>query len=224
MRIPRLKIAALGAVAIVLTMSTGAFAIPGLQVYIPGGTYDTGTQTWITGADNFTVWVVASEPLTDVHLTASIGDGEDPAGGSLDIGGTTYTGGDFTYGLHPSLPPHGIFPTNWVEKSIGNMTTMTANTITNFDETYEEGVSPLNSSGQIMMFDIAITGFNQVHFDAWGYNSRQQFVKAPFSHDAQGGGTAVPEPATLLLFGLGVGVAGLSRRRKAKNARKAKNV
>lgn len=204
------------ATVFVLSLSGGAFAIPSLQVYIPGGSYDVATETWVTNASSFTVWVVASEPMTGVQLTASIGDGEDPFGGSLDIGGTSYTGSDFTFGHHPTLPDHGVFPAHWVDHSVGDMTTMTANTIADFNEFFEEGVTPLNSSGQIMLFNIAVSGFRQVHFDAWGFTSTGAFRKAPFSHD---GGAAVPEPGTLALFGLGVGAVGWRRRRKSRKSR-----
>ncbi len=218
MKIIRIHSIALAAAAFVLVASSGARAIPSLQVYVPGGTYDVTTETWTTTSSSFTVWVVASEPMTGVTLAASIGNAA-PSSGSLDIGAATYSGSDFTSGHHPLLPDHGIFPTNWVEHSVGDMTTMSSNSITDFNDSYVEGVTPLSSSGQVMMFNIEVTGFEQVHFDAFGYNSRGQFRKAPFSHDA--GGTPVPEPATLLLFGIGASAIGLHRRRKARKAKNA---
>lgn len=205
------------ALGLTVALSGSAKAIPSLQVFIPGATYDVATETWVTTESNFTVWIVASEPVYGVSITASLG-GADPYGGLITMGGTSYSGADFTSGLHPDLPPHGIFPTDWVDYGIGDLTTMTANTIADFNDGYEHGVTPLNHTGQIYMVDISITGFSEVHFDAWGYVDRGQqtdplFVKAPFSHD---GGTAVPEPATALLFALGAAGMGLRRKLRTK--------
>ena len=64
------------------------------------------------------------------------------------------------------------------------------------------------------MFSIQVTGTVAVHFDAYTTDNDANITYfAPFSHDAQ---TAIPEPATVILFGLGLsGVAAMrSRRRK----------
>ncbi|MBN4076375.1 choice-of-anchor N protein [Gemmatimonas aurantiaca] len=200
------------AAAFVLTGT--AQALPSLQIYIPGSTYDAVTETWITTATSFEVWVIASEPMYGVQLTASLGADEDPYAGTLDIGGASYSGADFTNGAHDLLAPHGVFPSDWVNHAVGDMTTMTANTITNFDPDYDDGVTPFTQTGQIMVFNVTMTGFRNVHFDAWGYDGRDMFNFAPFSHDA---GSAVPEPATALLLTLGAAGMGVVRKFRKKN-------
>ncbi|HSG98602.1 MAG TPA: choice-of-anchor N protein, partial [candidate division Zixibacteria bacterium] len=196
-----------------IVAASDAYAIPALQVYIPGATYDVATETWIVGGSDFTVWVVAAEPMYNVSLTVSLGPDEDPFAGSVDVGGTVYTGADFTNGAHPLLAPHGIFPTDYVDHAIGNLTAGT-DPIADFTNGYVHGVTPLNKLGTIAMIDISITGFQTVHFDAWGYNASGQFKFAPFSHD---GGTAIPEPTTALLFALGAAGVGASRFRRKKS-------
>lgn len=201
------------ALAVAFVFSATAHAVPSLQVYIPGAVYDEGEQSWITTDTDFEVWVIASQPLYGVQLTASLGDSEDPYAGTLDIGGTSYTGADFTSGDHTHLAPHSIFPTDWLDHAVGDMTTMTPNTIADFTSGYDHGVTPLDKSGQIIKFNVSITGFRFVHFDAWGFDGDDQYHFAPFSHD---GGTAVPEPATALLFTLGAAGMGVARRFRKK--------
>ena len=44
----------------ILMFATSAFAVPNLQLYIPGGTFDNTTETWIApSAGTFEVWVLA---------------------------------------------------------------------------------------------------------------------------------------------------------------------
>jgi len=70
--------------------------------------------------------------------------------------------------------------------------------------------------GQINAYHIDISGYDLVHFDAFDHivsEDHTRYLKAPFSHDAEGGGGTppVPEPGTLAL--MGGGLVGLAMRR-----------
>ena len=59
----------------VLLFAAGAHAVPVLQIYIEGATYDTNTETWTTSDTEFDLWVIgdvdAHGTIFDVKLTAS---------------------------------------------------------------------------------------------------------------------------------------------------------
>jgi PEP-CTERM motif len=79
--------AAIGATALFVSISGGAMAIPNLQLYIEGATYETGgndPETWAKlGTDSFRLWVIADTSATyrlrDVKLVASFADGLTPS-------------------------------------------------------------------------------------------------------------------------------------------------
>jgi PEP-CTERM motif len=70
-----------------LSIATSAMAIPNLQLYIEGATYETSgsdPETWAKlGTDSFRLWVIAdtsaSYRLRDVKLVASFADGLTPS-------------------------------------------------------------------------------------------------------------------------------------------------
>lgn len=121
-------------------MSSPAFAIPDLQLYIEGATYNTGTETWVIDASSFKLWVLGDVSnkgtIFDVKLSLAYftTDGTNP-GGSATLTPTTATsgqlptpfdlstpgapsgfsshvGGTPILGDGSSLPGHGIFDDN----------------------------------------------------------------------------------------------------------------
>ena len=200
-----------------------AAAIPTLQLYIEGGTYDASTETWFTSSNTFNLWVLGISPVEDVKLSVAFMTSE--LGGSLSL--TPTTAGDFdgtlgdddtstpgapvflgtsADGAQPvrgdgtQLPSHGIFGpgVSFLEYSLGDFTLIDSPI-----GDYQGLPSSFPDVGQINVYAVTLTGFaSGVHFDAYdhtvtgGKGAQVKFVFAPFSHDAE-----VPEPGLLLLLG-----------------------
>jgi hypothetical protein len=219
-----------------------ALAIPEIQLYVEGATYDASTETWVTNSNNFRLWVMgdvsAKGTILDLHIAAAYLTGEV---GTISLTPTTASlltdpsisqaavlnplvGADGTQPIMDdgsALPSHGIYGAgvSFKQYDIGDFT-LTDSPIGDFS-----GATAFPSSfpdqGQINAYDVSITGYSVVHFDAFDHlaaKNKVMSLKAPFSHDAEGTPN-VPEPASLLLLGLGMGGSALVglRRKSAKN-------
>jgi len=204
---------------VVLTamLSQAALAIPALQIYIPDATWDASTQTWVTGASDFELWIITantdSKPIYDLTLAVALASGQAPVAGALSIDGTDYD--SFAYGTPPSwgddagdYPPHGIYPTNYVEMYVSPLVNTYPETVHNMQPGSYDDTAP----GKIFKFDVSTT-YEWVHFDAYGFFNETdgRFTFVPNSHDGEKGRIPppnIPEPTTLLLFGSALAVAG----------------
>lgn len=226
-----MKRIAFGLLIALLTMSASALAVPGIQLFIDGATYDAATQTWVTSGDSFDLYVIAKDGMQDVHVSMAIenyGMTDDPNAAGVAVNGVgSYK--PWAYGYAPldndpsawnggnnDLARHGIYPAWYAEFNAGSF-----GNSGKIGDAVSGGWNPLsgvargNTYGSWRKFSIEILGNAQIHFDAYTYNPDGTIDKfAPFSHDA----AAVPEPTTVVLFGLGMAGAAAYRRRKNRKS------
>jgi len=190
-------------VGLSMTLAAGsAYAIPVLQIYIDGATYDTETETWVVTESEFDLWVIgnvdAFGTIYDVKLTASFFG----LGGTMTLTPTTTSSitdpstpaapAVFAMGSggHPVLPDHGIFndPTlaGWTDYSIGDMSLLDS-PIADFNGS-EVFPTTFPNSGQVNVYHVVVEGWSKVHFDAYGEtvdssSGKKSYWKSPFSHD-----------------------------------------
>jgi hypothetical protein len=217
-------------------------AVPTLQVYIDGATYDPVSETWITTATSFDLWVLGVSPVDNVMLSVAFMTGET---GSITL--TPTTAGDFdgvlgdddtstpgapvflgtsadgdipVRGDGSLLPTHGVYGpgVSFLEYDLGDFT-LTDSPIGDY-----QGIpASFPAIGQINVYSVVLTGFaSGVHFDTYdstvtGKNGSQvKYVFAPFSHDA---GASVPEPSAGGLLAAGVLASWLWRRSMRRRSR-----
>ena len=217
----------------ILCLSASVSAFPDLQLYIPGATYDADLdeETWIVNATSFDLYVVGKADINDVLVSMALGgfgEGDDVSGVSILVNGVAYS--NFAWGTPPlatvltdfkDLAGHGTFPAWFAEFDAGDFGDVggIGNTVDEpWDPSIDGYLAGSQTSGEYRKFSIQVIGAAGVHFDAYnlGLDNKDNIVIdrfAPFSHDAAST-SAVPEPATMLLFGLGLAGGAVVRRFK----------
>ena len=219
---------------IALLAGTAAQAQPVLQLYIEGAQYDTDSESWVVSSNTMRLWVIGNVelhgPILDVKLATAFKTGET---GTIDLTPsqsllvtdpskpialvqTLGVGGDGTLPQLSgggSLPSHGIYGqgTSFTQWELGNFENLDS-PIGDYQYSFPVSATKM---GQINVYDVAITGYSMVHFDA--YNHVEGFNHAIFSPNSHDATTAVPEPTTLMLVGAGLVGSAMVRRRKKRS-------
>ncbi len=216
-----------------LMIAPAANAVPDIQLFIEGATYDWGTETWVSSSSSINLYVIsANDAKTDIIVCMALGPGDDPSGILVDFQGTIVNPDDWVYGYAPidneyenwdggeDLPQHGIYPAYFAEVHTGayDLSQIVGDVQPDENGDYWDpstGNGIANKPGQYKVFSVDVTGpFTYVHFDAYTLNLDGTVDKfAPFSHDA----SIIPEPGTVMLMGsglLGLGLSAIRRRKR----------
>jgi len=167
---------------------------------------------------NYGSFTVNSTPM---NVTGSMTYGTPP----LD---TILAGAGFDPG---DLPKHDVFPTYFYQEAFKFTTTPLQSA--KYDTALHAGWGPQAGTGMYYAkFDINVSGMQAgkgIHFDLYNEKLVQKCSKsnctatdidvnqfAPFSHDAEGMVTTVPEPETYAMLLAGLGLMGFVARRRRK--------
>jgi len=226
-----------------LASSQPAGAIPALQLYAEGATYDPDSESWVIEdtTDPFKLWVLGDVgkwgTIEGVKLSGAVLTSEISMLASIDLTRTTTAlltdpstpqtptvtsnnpspdGAVPLLGDGSSLPSHGVFGpgVSFYEWYLGDFNLIDS-PIGDFNGVYP---SDFPDAGQINVYSVEISGFSWVQFDAYDHyyvnSGKIKYDKAPFSHNA-GATPPIPEPATMLLLGTGlVGLVGFRKKFK----------
>lgn len=214
--------------------SSPALSIQALQLYVEGATYDSDSESWLTGSSDITLWVIGNTghygPIMDVQLTAAFLTSE-AGSGSISITSTNTglltdpsTPNSPTLNTEPGvgddgtipvmsdgnpLPTQGIYGqgTSFAQWNLGDFT-LADSPVGDFMGGWP---AEFPQVGQINAYSISISGYSMIHFDVFNHvEAVNSVLFGPFSYDA----SAVPEPGTYLLLGLGLAGCAVLRRRK----------
>jgi hypothetical protein len=241
------KLVVVATVVGALAASAPAHAVPSLQLYLDGATYDTTDESWVLSSSSpVTLWLIGNPAtaggadLTNLHIIAGY-DSADAGAVTITLSPTTTGDSLFTDSSLPavptfdgpenvgtipllnsggaSLPSHGVYgaATAWQSWSL------------NDDMLASEADSPIadfitdfpassTGLGIIHAYQVTFTGTDSLHFDVYGTRKGKD-VFAPFSHDAEIG-PDVSEPATLAVFAVGLVGLGFIQRRRARQSRR----
>lgn len=236
---PQTKIAAIWA-GVLLSSVTAGYAVPTLQLDVPGGTYNTTDQTTYATTPQFSLVALLNGTLdtsATYYISAAIEPKLDlstppPNVGSFTIGGVTYSTANMYWGEPPAnvldtssgnLPTHDQFPTYYAEIAFHFDGTTT---VPSYDtQTGESAKGSLYTYSLLVDTSALLAGYS-VHFDLYdeavqkhtGDYTVDDF--APFSHDAQSGTNTenrVPDSGSTYLL-LGVGLVGIILSTRARLA------
>jgi len=200
-----------------VALPRSAQAVPKLQLYLEGASYDDVTETWLASGDGTRLWAIgdvgSAGTISNVRLSVAYAAGLTPTitltGSTIDP--TEFPGmtdstdpGDATLiqtvtdgsapvlGSGADLPSHGIYgpQTDWQEFALGDFTA----TDSQIGDWIDSFPTSFPSMGQINVYDVTVAGLADgatVHFDLYdgiAGGRHGKFIFAPFSHDGGGEG------------------------------------